>query len=81
MSKIEEAMQERAAEACTAADARFPGLRECLVSINDGRCIVEVKQKNGKWTRFEHTTEVDVLAATAAEEATQVRHVKQGKLV
>jgi hypothetical protein len=75
---IEKAMHERREEAKAEAYKRFRGLQEVIVSFSFGDCVIDVKQKNGDWIRFQHTTEVDVLLAEQAEAASRRREVKHG---
>jgi hypothetical protein len=70
------AARREAAEA--EARRRFPGLRDLMVCFGHGRCVVEVKDKDGHWRRFEHYDSEDEVLAVQAEQQTQRREVIHG---
>jgi hypothetical protein len=77
-SAIEKAMHERREEARAEAHKRFTGLQEVIVSFSFGDCVIDVKQKNGDWVRFQHVADNDVLLVEQAEAETRRREVKHG---
>lgn len=78
-SSIEKTMNERREQAEAEARRKYPNLRDVSVAFFGTNVIVDVKDTHGHWRRFRHIPEIDVLAAEAADAATERREVTHGR--